>query len=402
VPDAPRQPPKLDPEADHESRVSPLELFFDLVFVVSFTQVTISMAEDPTWEGVGEGLLILLAVWWAWASYSWLTNAIDTDENVNRLCMLASMAVMLIVSLSIPDAFGEEGILFGCAYFFVRAMQLVLYFRNTRGGVDAENFGAILRLAPGFLVGSALLIVAGALDGGARTSLWLLAVGIDVLTPLVAGTAAFRLHPSHFVERHGLIVIIALGESMVAIGAGVGLELHFAEVVAAMFAVASISALWWAYFDVVSIVAERRLAEAPQGEQGPLARDSYSYLHYPMIAGIVLLALGLKKTLEHVSDPLDTVPAVALCGGAAVYLLAHVGVRLRNLGTLNGRRALAAAVLLALIPLATEADAIVALGTVCAVLVTLVAYEAIRFRDARQRIRANPSGSLAEMRGRTL
>jgi low temperature requirement protein LtrA len=379
--------------------VTPLELFFDLVFVLSFTQVTATMAEHSSWEGLGQGLLILAAVWWAWAAYGWLTNTIDPDENVNRLCMFAAMGAMLVVSLSIPEAFGDRGLLFGCSYFFVRAMQLLLYVRNTRREGDSYNFEAILKLAPGLLLGSALLIVAGLLDGGARASVWIVAILIDWSTPLLFGSEGFHIHPGHFAERYGLIIIIALGESVLAIGTEANLALSTSEVIAALLGVTAVAALWWAYFDIVAIVAERRLTEAPQGEQAPLARDSYSYLHFPMIAGIVLLALGLKETFAETGEPLDTVPAIALCGGTALYMLGHIGFRYRNVGTLNKHRAVATVALLALIPLALEADALVALAAVSAVLAVLIAYEAIRFREARARVRANPSMTLAEMRG---
>src|SRR2546430_711252 len=238
-----------------EERVSPLELFFDLVFVLSFTQVTLKMSHNPGWEGLGEGILILAAVWWAWCAYGWLTNSIDPDETVNRVCMFAAMGAMLVVSLSIPDAFGDRGVLFGCAYFFVRAMQLVLYVRNTRREGDAYNLDAILKLAPGLLLGSAMLIVAGLLDGGARTSVWILAILIDWSTPLLFGSGEFRLHAGHFAERYGLIVMIALGESVLATGAEMTFELNAGEVVAAILGIAAVAALWWAYFDIVAIVA---------------------------------------------------------------------------------------------------------------------------------------------------
>jgi low temperature requirement protein LtrA len=385
-----------------EERVTPLELFFDLVFVLSFTQVTLKMAHDPTWASLGEGMLILAAVWWAWAAYGWLTNTIDPDETVNRFCMFSAMAAMLVVSLSIPEAFGDRGLLFGCSYFFVRAMQLVLYLRNTKRDEDTDNLEAIMKLAPGLLIGSALLIVAGLLDGGARTSVWIIAILIDWSTPLLFGSEGFRLHPGHFAERYGLIIMIALGESVLAIGAAAELTLTTGEVIAALLGITAVVALWWAYFDIVAIVAERRLKEAPPGEQAPLARDSYSYLHFPMIAGIVLLAVGLKKTLVDTGEPLETVPAIALCAGPALYMLGHIAFRYRNVGTLNKHRALATIALLALIPLALSADALGALAAVSAVLAALIAYEAIRFREARARVRANPSMSLAEMRGRPL
>jgi low temperature requirement protein LtrA len=383
-----------------EERVTPLELFFDLVFVLSFTQVTLKMADNPGWENLGEGLLILAAVWWAWCAYGWLTNSIDPDENLNRVCMFAAMGGMLVVSLSIPDAFGERGVLFGCAYFFVRAMQLVLYVRNTPGAAQGGDLQAILRLAPGFLLGSALLILAGLLDDGGRASVWILAILIDWSTPLLFGTEEFHLDPAHFAERHGLIVMIALGESILAVGAAAGFTLSTGQVFAALFSIAAVAALWWAYFDVVAIVAERRLSEAPPGEQAPLARDAYSYLHFPLIAGIVLLALGLKETLALTGESLETVPALALCGGPAIYLLGQIAFRERVLGTFSPHRALAAAALLALIPLALGADALVALAAVATLLAILIAYEAVHFRDERARVRANPSASLAEMQGR--
>jgi low temperature requirement protein LtrA len=387
------------PRSAGEERVTPLELFFDLVFVLSFTQVTATVAHHGDWAGLGEGILILAAVWWAWAAYGWLTNTIDPDENVNRLCMFAAMGGMVVVSLSIPEAFGDRGVLFGCAYFFVRAMQLLLYVRSTRREGDPYNLEAILKLAPGLLLGSALLIVAGALDGGARTSVWILAILIDWSTPLLFGSGEFRLHPGHFAERYGLIVMIALGESVLATGAEMNFELNGGEVIAALLGIAAVAALWWAYFDIVAIVAERRLIEAPPGEQAPLARDAYSYLHYPMIAGIVLLAVGLRETLANVDESLDTIPALALCGGTALYLAGHIGFRLSMLGSFSPHRAFAALALLALIPLTLSADALVSLIAVTAVLVILITYEAIHFRTQRARVRANPSASLAEMRG---
>jgi low temperature requirement protein LtrA len=377
--------------AEREQRVAPLELFFDLVFVLSFTQVTAAMAGDPSWEGLGEGMLILAAVWWAWAAYGWLTNAIDPDEDLNRMAVLSAMAAMLVVSLAIPEAFGDRGVLFGCAYFLVRGLHLVLYIRTTGREEDAYNLEAILKLAPGLLLGSALLIVAGLLDGGARASVWILAILIDWSTPLLFGSEEFHLDPRHFAERYGLIVIITLGESVLAIGAGAaGIDLGTGETVAAVLGIASVATLWWAYFDVVAIVAERRLSEAAPGEQAPLARDAYSYIHFPMIAGIVLLSLGLKQTLGHVAEPLETVPAVALCGGPAIYLIGHILFRLRTLGSLSAHRSLATVALLAMIPLALEADALVALAAVTAVLVILIAYERVALREARARVRANP------------
>jgi low temperature requirement protein LtrA len=185
-----------------------------------------------------------------------------------------------------------------------------------------------------------------------------------------------------------LIVIIAIGESIVAIGVAVTTEVDAGIVAAAAAGTVVAAGLWWLYFDVVALVAQRRLATATPGrEQNSMARDSYSYLHYPMVAGIVLVALGMKKTLGDVGKELELVPAAALLGGTAVYLLAHVGFRLRNVHTLNKQRLLTAVLLVAAIPVATEIPALASVVLVAAVLALLIAYEAVRFSEARDRVR---------------
>jgi low temperature requirement protein LtrA len=199
----------------------------------------------------------------------------------------------------------------------------------------------------------------------------------------------FRVSAGYFAERFGLIIIIALGESIVAIGVGAGgVDLDAGIIAAALLSIAITASLWWAYFDVVAVVAEFRFRAAAPAEQVRMARDSYSYLHLPMIAGIVLVALGIKKTLAHVDEPLKVVAAVALCGGVALYLAGHIGFRLRNVHTVNRQRVVTAILALALIPLAHEVDALVALAVVSALCCGLIAYEAIRFADSRAHIRA--------------
>ncbi len=206
--------------------------------------------------------------------------------------------------------------------------------------------------------------------------------------PLLNGQDGWKLVPEHFAERHGLIVIIALGESIVAIGIGAEGDLTAGVVAAASFGVMVAAAMWWLYFDVVALAAERRLSDAEPGrERNTIARDSFSYLHLPMVAGIVLLALGLKKTLEHVEDPLKLVPAVALLGGTALYLLAHVAFRYRNVHSFNRHRTIAAALLLALIPVAVEVPALATVIAVAALLALLIVYEVRRYSEARDRLR---------------
>jgi low temperature requirement protein LtrA len=377
----------VEAHLEHEERVRPLELFFDLVFVFAITQVTGLLSANPTWEGLLHGLLVLGALWWAWAAYAWLTNTIDPEEGIVRLAMLGAMAAMLIVSLAVPEAFGEDGVLFGVAYLIVRALHLVLYAVAGRG--DPDLLRAVLMFTPSSLVGPVLIILAGFLDSPARELLWFVALAIDYAGPVAGRGRGWRVSPGHFAERHGLIVIIALGESIVALGVGAtDLELTAGVVTAALLGLVIVADLWWSYFDVVAIAAERRLTEVTGAERARLARDSYTYLHLPMVAGIVLFALGLKKTLEDVGDPLTTVPALGLCGGLALYLLAHVAFRLRNVGSLNRQRLVAAALLVVLFPLATEAPALVSLALAAAITVALIAYESIRFREARGRIRA--------------
>ena len=233
-----------------------------------------------------------------------------------------------------------------------------------------------------------LLVAAASADGWAQGALWGAAILLDISGPAFFGVEGWKLVPGHFAERHGLILIIAIGESIVAIGIGVSVGVDAGIVAAAVAGTAVAAGLWWLYFDVVALVAQRRLAQARPGrEQNSMARDSYSYLHFPMVAGIVLVALGMKKTLGDVGEPLKLVPAAALFGGTALYLLAHVAFRLRNVHTLNRQRLVTAILLVALIPLAVELPALGSVTLVAGVLAALIAYEAMRFAEARDRMR---------------
>jgi low temperature requirement protein LtrA len=369
-----------------EERVTPLELFFDLVFVLALTQCTALMADNPTWEGLAQGLLVLGVLWWSWVGYSWFTSVVDPEEGIVRFAIFGAMAALLVVALCVPEAFGDLGLLFACAYAVVRAGQLILFVVASRDDPDLRR--SVGGLAIGTSVGVSLLIAASFADGALQGSLWALALLLDMGEPFVFGSEGWKLSPRHFVERHGLIVIIALGESIVAIGAGAELGVDAGVVAAAVLGMALAAALWWLYFDIVALVAERRLAHAAQGrEQNEIARDSFSYLHFPMIAGIVLVALGLKKTLGDVEEPLKLVPAIATLGGTALYLLAHVAFRWRNVHRFNGARLLCALAMLALVPAATELPALATLAIVTAALAALIAYETAHFAELRDRLR---------------
>ena len=372
-----------------EQRVSPLELFFDLVFVFALTQVTAFLADHLSWGGVLQGAAVLAALWWAWASYSWLTNAVPADEAIPaRLIILSAMGAMLVASLAVPGAFGEYGVIFGLSYFVVRLLMVALYVLAT--GETPDERRAILKLAPGFLGGPALLVGAGFLDGWSQGILWAVALAVDYGGPLVFGVSGFKIHAGHFVERHGLIIIIALGESIVAIGVGAaGLGLGAGVILAACLGIVVAAGLWWAYFDYVVLFAERRLSRAGDHERAQLARDSYSYLHLPMVAGIVFLALGVKKTLAHIGDPLGTIPAFALCGGVALYLLGHNAFRLRDAGSVSVLRLIAAGLSCALIPLAMRLPALLTLGIIAGLLVALALLETLVWREDRGKLRAH-------------
>jgi low temperature requirement protein LtrA len=373
-------------EGTVEHEVTPLELFFDLVFVFALTQVTVLLADDPTWGGVLRGMLVLAALWWAWSTYAWLTSAMDVDEGGVRLAMLAAMGAMFGVALAVPGAFGDDAVLFGVAYLLVRLLHLVL--AAIVAGDDPDRGGSLLRFAPSAIAGASLIAVAGFLDGDARIAVWMLALAIDYLGPVVVGVGGgWGVAPEHFAERHSLIILIALGESLIAIGAGAGLDLDAGVIAAAALGIVVVSALWWLYFDVAAIIARRRLMQATGIDLHRLALHSYSYLHLPMIAGIVLFALGLKTALGDVGETLDTVPAVALCGGAALYLLGHIAFLFRATGYLFRRRTIGAVALLALTPVALVAPALAALALVSAVCTLVVAYEVIRYRAARLEIR---------------
>ena len=370
-------------ELEHgdEHRVTPLELFFDLVFVFAFTQVTSLLVDDPTWGGVLRGMLVLAALWWAWSGYAWLTSTIDVDEGGVRLAMLASMAAMFGVALAVPGAFGDDGVVFGVAYLLVRVLHLALYAIVSRDDPDLRS--ALGRLVPTELLGASLLLVAGFLEGDGRIGVWVLALAVDYFGPAVRGLRGWWIAPEHFAERHGLFILIALGESIVAIGVGAGLELVPGVMVAAALGIGVVFALWWLYFDVAAIFTRARLRQASGVEQARLALQSYSYLHLPMVAGIVLFALGLEAALHDVGAPLETVPAVALCAGVSLYLLGHVASLFQTTGRVFRRRTVGALVLLALIPAAIAIPALAALALVSAVCSLVVASEAIRPREPR-------------------
>ncbi|MGH9134211.1 MAG: low temperature requirement protein A [Ilumatobacteraceae bacterium] len=370
----------------HGERVSPLELFFDLVFVLAITQCTALMAHDPTWSGLARGLVVLGLLWWSWVGYAWLTSVVDPDEGAVRLVLFAAMAALLVTSLCVPEAFGELGLTLAVSYGVVRAAHIALFLLASRDDPGLRH--AVVGLALSTAVGIVVLVIGSLFDGDARLAVWAAALALDMAGPLFIDTSGWRLVAGHFAERHGLIMIVALGESIVAIGVGAEAGVDGGVIVAAILGIAVACAFWWAYFDVAALAAGRRLEEIDEIQpRNQLARDAFSYLHLPLVAAIVLVALGMKSTLAHVGDPLHWETATALVGGAALYLLAHVAFKYRSLRTFSGLRLLAALVLLAFLPLAHEVDALVAVAVVSVVLWGFLAFETSRYADSRDQIR---------------
>ncbi|WP_199506224.1 low temperature requirement protein A [Geodermatophilus sp. TF02-6] len=386
---------------DEGHTVTTLELLFDLVFVFAITQVTAFMADDLGWRGVLRGLVMIALLWWAWCSYAWLGNQARADEGVVRAGVLVAMAAMFFVALAIPEAWNDRGaglhapLVLAVALAVVRLGHLGVYTVAAAG--DSGLRRQLRRTAVPVFTAAALLVVGALLGGPAQTGLWALALVVDYIGVYAAGAGGWRLPaPRHFAERHGLIVLIALGESIIAVGVGVtDLPLTVPIAATALLGLTVTVALWWTYFDVVAPVAERVLREQPAAQRPRLARDSYTYLHFPMIAGIIYLALGLKKVAQYVgdtgshtlTDPLSATPLWALFGGAAAYLLGHLAFRERNIGSINRPRAVVVLLLL-LAPLgARHLPALAALGLLTLLLVGLVAYEVVHFAEARAAVR---------------
>ena len=376
--------------AETERPVGPLELFFDLVFVFGFTQVTTLLSAHPTWTGLGHAFLILTALWWAWASYAWLTNAIDADAGVALGAILFAMGAMFVAALAVPEEWGDEGIVFGAAFLLVNLVHASLYTFGARG--DRGLRDAITRVVPWVVGGSLLILAAGFAHGSYRTAFWIAALVVGFFGPAFVSLEGWRVEPGHFAERHGLIVIIAIGESLVAIGIGArAVHLDAGLILAVVLGLVVVISLWLAYFDFFQTRGRQLLVDRSGTERAALARDIYTYLHLPMITGIVLFAFAMKGALAHRSDDLSTVKAVALCGGPALYLFAYVALRYRISRNFGRGRLVAAIACAALIPVAVVVPALVALALLAGVWVTLHAYELIWWREARAQAHGRPS-----------
>ena len=379
------EPPIVEATAaEEEKRTGYIELFFDLVFVFAFTQVTTLVLEDTSAAGFARAALVFALVWWAWSAYAWLTDAIDVENVPTRLFIFAAMLAGFFMALAVPDAFTDEAAWFAIAYFVVRVLQIGLYLWGVRH--DPRQLAAVARLAPWFLVAPTIVLVGGFLDDPARTALWILSLAIDVIGTLFAARAAsgFQVVASHFAERFALIVIIALGESIVAIGLAADTlaeNSEYALAVAVSFAGAAVA--WWAYFDWVQLAAERVLHRAGRDSRGPLARDVFTFFHYPIVLGIIFLAVAAKKTLVDPSEPLSDGGRAALALGLGLFVLGFVLIRLRVVRRIAWERIAGALVVAAAVVVFDDADALVLLTVSVLALALSLAVEAVRLRETR-------------------
>jgi low temperature requirement protein LtrA len=362
-----------------EQRTTSLELFYDLVFVFAVTQVSHLLLADLTWTGAGRAAFALLVVWWSWNYTTWVTNELDPDSIAVRLLLIGLMLASLLMAIAIPDAFGDRALLFAASYVTIQVGRhaFLTFYAAAPGTIERRRAGRILT----WFCAAGVLWIAGALaDGALRTVLWLLALALDYGAPLVTfwlpgmprlGLDAWHVGTAHFAERFQLFIIIALGESIVITGATTAdLPLTTARVAALAVAFLSSAALWWLYFNLAAAIAERRLAETEN--RTLLARDAYTYLHVVIVAGILLTAVGDELVVAHPTSVLpDDELAVVVCG-PALYLLAHVALKLRLEGSLSPRRLGGAIACLAMALVGTFAPALVVSALLLGVLMAVI------------------------------
>ena len=360
-------------ETDGRS-VGNLELFFDLTFVYAMSQVTHLMLSDISWQGFGRGVLALLALWWAWVCYAWLTNLFEVARVVHTTLIILAMAAMLIAVIALPTAFTTGALVFGLALLAVRLINAGMFIASSSQG-EAELASAIRRLMPGLLIGPVLIVAAAFVASPYRELLWIAAAAVDFGSPLIARISELRVVPSYFVARHGSVIIIALGETIVELGAGATEDLHHPRVLGAVVLGVLISAsLWWTYFGLTA-GAELRMQRTSAVDRPRLARDAYSYLHLPLVAGIIFFAVGARVSIEHIGEPLAPLPALALTGGVALFYAGEVAYRWRDHHQLVVDRLLAAAACLLTCPVATSVPAVLSLTILTAIGVLRLAWE---------------------------
>ena len=362
------------PVADR--RTTPVELFWDLVFVFAVTRVTTLLSHHLSWAGLGRAMLVLALVWWAWSAFVWATNAQDPDAPVFRATLLTATVLIFVVGLALPGAFAADGTTFAVAYAGVRLLHLALYVDASRRG--NASLSAIAGFAMTVMAGMALLVAGSFAEGGLRVALWVAAAAIDYAGPAWLTRERLRglqqVAVAHFAERYSLFIIICLGESIVSIGVGASGRRLDAELIAGVSLALIITiGLWWTYFDRFAETAQERL----RSHHDPVlaAADAYSYLHLLLVAGIIVFAVGAKNTVAHLSDPLSDAARLALCGGVALYLVGHAAFRLRMMGKISRPKIGAALACMLVFAVTGDAPAWATAAALAFVLSGLVGFE---------------------------
>jgi low temperature requirement protein LtrA len=359
---------------DRSSRVSTLELFFDLVFVFTITQLTGVLVAGAGVASLVQVVVMLAVIWWMYDGYAWLTNAIATDLLRFRLLLLGGMGGFLVIAIAIPTAYERDGLAFGLGYLAVVLLHAGMYAKGT----SVSEVAAILRIVPYNLTAALLVLVGGIAGGRVQDAVWLLAALLLWVTPWFTSTEGFVIQARHFVERHGLVIIVALGESIVVIGLGVGSRPVDLELVLVVLLSLALSAsLWWLYFRDEEAV-EQAMVDAPESRRARLALVGFGYWHYGLLLGVVSVAAGLKKAVGDPYDPLGTSIGSELALGVALFVACTAGFA-AALGLGPRRERIVAAVLaLATIPVGTEWTAAGEIAALTAIVVGALVLEARR------------------------
>jgi low temperature requirement protein LtrA len=358
----------------HDQKVTSVELFFDLVFVFCVTQVVTLLHGHIDVRSGGSALLVFWLVWWAWTQFAWALNAANTDHPRVQIATLAATGVAFLLAIGIPRALGDGALWFAVSYVVLRVIGLLVYAWVAWGDPLQRN---AVRVFGGFSVlGLAAVLAGGAAGGNAQFGWWAAAIVLDLVAAGVGGQReGWNLHPDHFVERHGLIVIIALGETLIVAASGlVEARVTPTALVTGILAVAVTCGLWWSYFRQTRRIFEHELASCEGAARSGLARDAFSVLHFPMLCGVIAMAAATEVALAHPDAPLAADARMALGGGAALFICGTAAAVWRATGRVPVQRtvlvlaAAAAVVTLGNLP-------IVAMGILLTLLVVLAAIE---------------------------
>jgi low temperature requirement protein LtrA len=362
-----------------------VELFFDLVFVFGVTQVAASIHGHLDWATLGKAAIVLMLLWWAWTQFTWTAGNADFDDLQPRIVLLVATAATFVLATAVQGAYGDDGAIFALAYFGVMSLWMVFYVSLIWG---TDQIAGFLAYAPRVMAGSALVLVGGFVSEDIRVWFWLAAVIVNVLSTLAVEQNEYPIVPSHFAERHALFVIIVLGEALIAIGVG---TVDSADspwfYIAGTIMLLTVLAMWWSYFDWLFRVGEKALQAATGIAQGQLARSAYSVAHYPLVAGVILFAIGTEELLAHPEATLDTATRWALVGGLIVFLASEAAMARLFTHHTAWERLIAIGVL-GIVGATLGGWSAAALGVVaCVILIAMLSIETVRHRDALRQLR---------------